>query len=112
MSSKISVIEAMLNKVDKLVLGGGMVFTFLKVSGSSRATSRSLFFCTGMHTGCKSAYEDQMSGVMLVNVCHLSMDSLRFDSHAFPPMDRHVASILALPWSRMISWNSLAGSRK
>lgn len=34
-SSKISVIEAMLNKVDKLVLGGGMVFTFLKSRGLS-----------------------------------------------------------------------------
>lgn len=34
-SSKISVIEAMLNKVDKLVLGGGMVFTFLKARGIS-----------------------------------------------------------------------------
>ena len=32
-STKISVIEAMLNKVDKLVLGGGMVFTFLKARG-------------------------------------------------------------------------------
>jgi len=32
-SSKISVIEAMLSKVDKLVLGGGMVFTFLKARG-------------------------------------------------------------------------------
>ena len=33
MSSKISVIEAMLGKVDKLILGGGMVFTFLKARG-------------------------------------------------------------------------------
>ena len=33
MSSKISVIEAMLSKVDKLILGGGMVFTFLKARG-------------------------------------------------------------------------------
>lgn len=32
-STKISVIEAMLNKVDKLILGGGMVFTFLKARG-------------------------------------------------------------------------------
>ena len=32
-STKISVIEAMLDKVDKLVLGGGMVFTFLKARG-------------------------------------------------------------------------------
>jgi len=34
-SSKISVIESMLSKVDKLVLGGGMVFTFLKARGYS-----------------------------------------------------------------------------
>jgi phosphoglycerate kinase len=32
-SSKISVIESLLNKVNKLVLGGGMVFTFLKARG-------------------------------------------------------------------------------
>ena len=32
-SSKISVIESMLSKVDILVLGGGMVFTFLKAKG-------------------------------------------------------------------------------
>ena len=38
-SSKISVIEAMLSKVDKLVLGGGMVFTFLKARGLSVGTS-------------------------------------------------------------------------
>jgi len=34
-STKISVIESMLSKVDKLVLGGGMVFTFLKARGVS-----------------------------------------------------------------------------
>merc|ERR1712070_1313318 len=38
-SSKISVIEAMLAKVDKLVLGGGMVFTFLKARGVSVGSS-------------------------------------------------------------------------
>jgi len=38
-SSKISVIEAMLNKVDKLVLGGGMVFTFLKARGIDTGAS-------------------------------------------------------------------------
>jgi len=32
-SSKIPVIEAMLDKVDTLILGGGMVFTFLKARG-------------------------------------------------------------------------------
>eukprot|EP01037_Dinobryon_pediforme_P022299 gene22299-23410_t len=38
-SSKISVIESMLHKVDKLVLGGGMVFTFLKARGISVGSS-------------------------------------------------------------------------
>lgn len=38
-SSKISVIESLLNKVDKLVLGGGMVFTFLKARGLSVGSS-------------------------------------------------------------------------
>ena len=38
-SSKISVIESLLNKVDKLVLGGGMVFTFLKARGLSVGNS-------------------------------------------------------------------------
>lgn len=32
-SSKIGVIEALLEKVDKLLLGGGMIFTFLKARG-------------------------------------------------------------------------------
>ncbi len=32
-SSKIGVIESLLGKCDKLVIGGGMVFTFLKARG-------------------------------------------------------------------------------
>lgn len=31
-SSKIGVIESLLGKCDKLIIGGGMVFTFLKVN--------------------------------------------------------------------------------
>merc|ERR1712146_787228 len=38
-STKISVIEAMLAKVDKPILGGGMVFTFLKARGVSVGAS-------------------------------------------------------------------------
>merc|ERR1711981_1371706 len=34
-STKIPVIESMLDKVDKLIIGGGMVFTFLKAKGLS-----------------------------------------------------------------------------
>jgi len=38
-SSKIGVIESMLEKVDKLVIGGGMVFTFLKARGLDTGSS-------------------------------------------------------------------------
>jgi phosphoglycerate kinase len=32
-SSKITVLEALLDKCDKIIIGGGMVFTFLKAKG-------------------------------------------------------------------------------
>jgi len=38
-SSKIGVIESMLAKVDKLIIGGGMVFTFLKARGLNTGSS-------------------------------------------------------------------------
>lgn len=38
-SSKIGVIESLLEKVDKLIIGGGMVFTFLKAQGLSVGSS-------------------------------------------------------------------------
>ena len=38
-SSKITVLEALLDKCDKVVIGGGMVFTFLKAQGLSVGTS-------------------------------------------------------------------------
>merc|ERR1712025_986198 len=38
-STKIPVIESMLDKVDKLIIGGGMVFTFLKARGLSVGSS-------------------------------------------------------------------------
>jgi phosphoglycerate kinase len=38
-SSKIGVIESMLDKVDKIVIGGGMVFTFLKARGLKTGSS-------------------------------------------------------------------------
>jgi len=34
-SSKIAVLESLLNKVDKLIIGGGMTYTFLKSRGIS-----------------------------------------------------------------------------
>ncbi|GFH60459.1 hypothetical protein CTEN210_16935 [Chaetoceros tenuissimus] len=38
-SSKITVLEALLDKCDKIIIGGGMVFTFLKAKGLSVGTS-------------------------------------------------------------------------
>ena len=38
-SSKIGVIESLMTKVDKIVIGGGMVFTFLKARGLETGSS-------------------------------------------------------------------------
>merc|ERR1712099_133738 len=38
-SSKITVLNALLDKCDKIIIGGGMVFTFLKAKGLSIGTS-------------------------------------------------------------------------
>merc|ERR1712228_81718 len=38
-SSKITVLEALLDKCDKIIIGGGMVFTFLKAKGLATGTS-------------------------------------------------------------------------
>merc|ERR1712071_341568 len=38
-SSKIGVIESLVTKVDKIVIGGGMVFTFLKARGLETGSS-------------------------------------------------------------------------
>jgi phosphoglycerate kinase len=38
-SSKITVLEALVDKCDKIIIGGGMVFTFLKAKGLSVGTS-------------------------------------------------------------------------
>merc|ERR1719428_1636477 len=38
-SSKITVLDALLDKCDKIIIGGGMVFTFLKAKGLNVGTS-------------------------------------------------------------------------
>jgi len=38
-SSKIGVIESLLEKTDKIILGGGMIFTFYKAQGKSVGAS-------------------------------------------------------------------------
>ena len=38
-SSKIGVIESLIEKVDKIILGGGMIFTFFKARGMGVGSS-------------------------------------------------------------------------
>lgn len=38
-SDKVKVIDALIDKCDKLIIGGGMCFTFLKAKGFSTGTS-------------------------------------------------------------------------
>ena len=38
-SSKITIIENIINKVDKLIIGGGMAFTFIKAQGGEIGNS-------------------------------------------------------------------------
>ena len=38
-SSKIGVIETLIEKVDKIILGGGMIFTFYKARGLAVGSS-------------------------------------------------------------------------
>jgi len=38
-SSKIGVIESLMGKCDKIIIGGGMVFTFLKARGLNTGSS-------------------------------------------------------------------------
>jgi phosphoglycerate kinase len=58
-SSKIGVIESLLSKVDKIVIGGGMVFTFLKARGlgvgSSLVEEEQLDLARELETKAKAA---------------------------------------------------------
>jgi hypothetical protein len=47
-SSKIGVIESLIGTVDKIILGGGMIFTFYKSRGISVSFSPSAGFSGGV----------------------------------------------------------------
>merc|ERR1712157_637725 len=52
-SSKITVLNALLDKCDKVIIGGGMAFTFLKAKGLPTGTSL-----------CEDDYVDTAKGVL------------------------------------------------
>jgi len=63
-SSKISVLESLINKCDKVIIGGGMVFTFLKAMG--KATGTSLVEDDYLETAKKAMALAEEKGVELI----------------------------------------------
>merc|ERR1711871_1758471 len=63
-SSKITVLESLINKCDKVVIGGGMVFTFLKAQGL--ATGSSLVEDDFVETAKKTMELAKEKGVELI----------------------------------------------
>eukprot|EP00631_Chrysoreinhardia_giraudii_P006942 CAMPEP_0197426546 /NCGR_PEP_ID=MMETSP1170-20131217/35285_1 /TAXON_ID=54406 /ORGANISM="Sarcinochrysis sp, Strain CCMP770" /LENGTH=296 /DNA_ID=CAMNT_0042954187 /DNA_START=1 /DNA_END=891 /DNA_ORIENTATION=- len=63
-SSKISVLESLINKCDKVIIGGGMVFTFLKAM--DQATGTSLVEDDYLETAKKAMALAEEKGVELI----------------------------------------------
>lgn len=63
-SDKLGVIDALLPKVDRLLIGGGMLYTFLKAQG--HAIGRSLFDEAGLDAAARYLHEAGDRGVELV----------------------------------------------
>jgi len=65
-STKITVIETLINKVDKLVIGGGMVFTFLKARGHNvRTLASRLLWAWGKGRGRQGLSSTSTSSSLL-----------------------------------------------
>jgi phosphoglycerate kinase len=80
-SSKISVLENLLTKVDALIIGGGMAYTFLKAQGYS--VGKSLVEDDYIDTAKKSLEAAEKSGVkLLLPVDHIG--AKEFGANALP----------------------------
>jgi phosphoglycerate kinase len=78
-SSKITIIERLLDKIDRLVIGGGMTYTFVKAKGGSVGTS--LVEDDFLETALQVIKKAEEKGVTL----YLAKDSLcadKFDNNA------------------------------
>lgn len=89
-SSKIGVIESLLEKVDKLIIGGGMVFTFLKAKGLSVGSSLVEEDKTGLAKDLMKAAEEK--GVSLILPTDVVLAD-KFDADA----NTQVASVEEIP---------------
>ncbi len=78
-SSKISILENLLDKVDEIIIGGGMAFTFIKAKGGQ--VGNSLVEADFIETAKSIEAEAAKKGVRL----HLPVDAIaadQFDNHA------------------------------
>jgi len=85
-SSKISVLENLLPKIDHLIIGGGMAFTFLKAQGGS--TGNSLVEDDFLETAQKIMEAAEKQGVKI----HLPIDSVIADDFSNEAKREIVAS--------------------
>ncbi len=89
-SSKIGVIEALLEKVDKLLLGGGMIFTFYKAKGL--ATGKSLVEEDKLELAAALMAKAEATGVQLI----LPTDVVVADAFK-PDANTQTVSVEAIP---------------
>jgi len=89
-SSKITVLEALIAKCDKVIIGGGMVFTFLKAKGL--ATGSSLVEDDFVETAAKTMEMAASKGVELI----LPTDLVVADAFA-PDANTQVVKADAIP---------------
>ena len=85
-SGKIEIINNLLDKVDNMIIGGGMMFTFLKALGGE--TGNSIVEEDLVETAMKALYKSKELGVNL----YLPMDTIAADALANDANLRTVAS--------------------
>jgi phosphoglycerate kinase len=78
-SSKLKVIENLLPKADKIIIGGGMAYTFLAAQGHSMGQS---LVETDLIPTAKSILDKDTAGKIVLRVDHICAD--RFDAAATP----------------------------
>ena len=74
-SSKIGVIESLIEKVDKIILGGGMIFTFFKARGlgvgSSLVEEEQLDLAKRLEQQAKDKGEDMLWALGFPSMKHM-----------------------------------------
>jgi 3-phosphoglycerate kinase len=122
-SSKIGVIKALLGKVDTLILGGGMTYTFLKVQG--KEIGKSLFEADAAETAKALLEEFKTSGKEIItaddvlvadkfdqsaNTKHVSIDEIPADMEGVDIGPKTIARIKdVIAKAGTVVWNGPVG---